>query len=556
MTGENHCRIIVIGFSGSGKSAVAPLVAAALGWQWCDTDEDISRLAGKSVPDIFAEDGEARFRELERQVLNSACGRNHVVVSTGGGAAVDPANRAAMHDGGMVVLLEARPETIHARLARGMAQGGAKRPLLEAPDPLQRIRELKEARQLPYATADWTVHTDDLTPEQVAAEVVRGWDYWSKARRPAPGVTGEGARVIAVPAASRAYSVFVGWGILDTLGRRMKQAGLEGGAFVVSDETVSCLYGQRVQAFLEDAGFRTASVSFPAGEQSKSLASVSRICDFLVQQKAERGDTVVALGGGVVGDVAGFAAATFLRGINVIQVPTTLVGMVDSAIGGKTGVDHPQGKNLIGAFHQPSLVLSDVQLLTTLPRRELSAGWAEVVKYGLIMDAQFYALLESRAGSLLSMDADTVVEAVSRSVAFKARIVGEDEKETKGRRTILNFGHTIGHGIEAATGYGAFLHGEAVAVGMVGAAMLSQRMGLAGPEVVSRVRGVLERLSLPVSCPGVSGSQVLNAIKLDKKVKGKAVRWVLLEGIGKAVVRSDVPAEYVSGVLAELEMNA
>ncbi|MEW6033790.1 MAG: 3-dehydroquinate synthase [Chloroflexota bacterium] len=549
---RSGCNVIIIGFSATGKSQIAPRVAAALGWEWLDTDIEIVKIAGKGIEDIFAQDGEPRFRALERQALEAACRKRSTVISVGGGAAVSTENRELMRRAGMVVLLEARPETIYQRLQKDSAEGASIRPLLAGADPLQRIRELKQSRQSSYdAAADWTVHTDDLSTEEAALEVVRGWRYWSRSR--CGDVTAaEGAPAVVVVTATQSYPVYVGWGILETLGREMRKCGLSGSAFVVSDETVAHIYGQRVRGFLRDAGFRASILALPPGETAKTLDNVSKIYDFLVKSKAERGDVVVAFGGGVVGDIAGYAAATFLRGMCVVQVPTTLVGMVDSSIGGKVGVDHPRGKNLIGAFHQPSLVLADVQLLTTLPERELASGWAEVIKHGLILDAEFFALLNDRAGALMALEEESLVRAISCSTAIKAGVVAEDERETSGRRTLLNYGHTIAHGIEAATGYKRFLHGEAVAIGMVGAAMLSQRMGLVGPEVVAQHRSLLEKFRLPVSCPDVERKAVLRAMELDKKVKEGAIRWVLLEGIGKAVLRSDVPVKHVREVLAEL----
>jgi 3-dehydroquinate synthase len=253
----------------------------------------------------------------------------------------------------------------------------------------------------------------------------------------------------------------------------------------------------------------------------------------------------------VITDVAGYVAATCLRGLSLVQVPTSLIAMTDAAVGGKTGVNHAKGKNLIGSFYQPRLVLADVQALTTLPERDLTSGWAEVIKHGLVLDGELNAFLQKNAKKLVKLDPKATTEAVRRSVAIKARIVSEDEKE-QGRRILLNYGHTIGHGLEAATGYGRFLHGEAVSIGMVGAAMLSQALGRLSPELVKQHRDIMKMFGLPVSCSGVDVKDVLKAMELDKKVKGKAVRWVLLEGIGRPVIRQDVPKQAVAKVLEEL----
>ena len=357
---------------------------------------------------------------------------------------------------------------------------------------------------------------------------------------------------------TQSYPVFVGYGLLDKLGEKMKQADLSGTATMVSDENVFSLYGNRAERVLKDAGYGVNSFVVPPGEQTKTMGSAIRIYDFLVEHRTERDDVIVALGGGVVGDLAGFVAATFLRGMPWVQVPTSLVGMADAAIGGKVGVNHPEGKNLIGSFYQPSLVLADCQTLRTLPGRELTSGWAEVSKCALILDEEFFEFLESNVGKLRKLEPKSISRAIARSVAIKARVVAEDEKERKGKRTILNYGHTIGHAVEAATGYKRFLHGEAVAIGMMGAARLSQRLGLLPSAVVERQRALLQEFGLPTSLRGkqrnlkLSLASVTKAMELDKKVRGRAIRWVLLQDIGKTVIRSDVPQRDVSAVIRDL----
>jgi 3-dehydroquinate synthase len=281
------------------------------------------------------------------------------------------------------------------------------------------------------------------------------------------------------------------------------------------------------------------------------LETAVSIYDWLVNFHAERNDSIVALGGGMVGDLAGFVAANFLRGLPLVQVSTSLTGMVDAAIGGKVAVNHPRAKNLIGAFYQPRLVLADTETLTTLPRRELVSGCAEVVKHAMICDPRLLEYLEERAEGLLMLDKAITSEVVSRSAAIKARVVSEDEKE-QGIRVILNYGHTIGHGLEAATNYERFLHGEAIAIGMMGAAMISRQVGLLFQEVVDRQKALLERFGLPTTCSGVDIESLLKAMELDKKVVGKKGRWVLLSGIGKPVVRDDIHREEAVSAIRKL----
>lgn len=543
-------NIILTGFSYTGKSAVARGVARRLGWSFVDTDDEIASLAGKTIPEIFSQDGEQWFRELERRVLERACQRKEVVIATGGGAVLDADNRELMKKTGVVICLEAHPDTIYRRLLADAEKGETVvRPLLAAPDPKQHIQRLKELRQPYYALCDWAVHTDNLTIDEVCQEVVRGWGYGQRRMSsPAPEMQ-EAACTVTTAAGS--YPIFIGWNLLPELGRKMQDIGLSGSVYVISDDGVFPLYGARVADSLKRVGFVVNSFIVPQGEKSKSIEVAVEIYDWLVDRYAERSHVIAALGGGVVGDLAGFVAATFLRGMPLVQVPTSLVAMVDSAIGGKVAVDHPQGKNLIGAFYQPRLVLSDLQALKTLPSRELVSGWAEVIKHAMILDPDLLQLLEAHPKELLHSEPEFTAEAVRRSAGIKAKVVSEDERET-GLRTVLNYGHTIGHGLEAATGYERLLHGEAVAIGMMGAAMISQRLGLLPEEVVQRQRAILQNFSLPVAYRDVDIKSVLQAMELDKKVRERALRWVLLKDIGQAIIRADVPQEVVLDVLREL----
>ncbi|MEX1253532.1 MAG: 3-dehydroquinate synthase [Dehalococcoidia bacterium] len=555
-------RLFLTGFSGAGKSSVAALVAEKLGWRALDTDTLIEEQAGASVAEIFARDGEERFRELEHEALRRAAGQENVVVATGGGAVVAEENRRAM-TGGLVVCLEARATTILERL---QAEGSlvSERPLLAGDDPLARITELKAHRQRYYALADHVIETDGRTPAQVADAVVeaaRANDEWfashpDRLLLPEERDTPPSAEPVWVEAASRRYPVVVGWGALDRLGELLAEAGLEGAAYVVSDTDVLPRHGDRALLSLRNAGFRAEAFAIPAGEASKRLDTAAIVYDWLVEQRAERGHAIVALGGGVVGDLAGFVAATYMRGMPFVQAPTSLLAMVDAAIGGKVAVDHQQGKNLIGAFYQPRLVVEDVSVLKTMPRRSFVQGWAEAIKHALILDPQLLNDLEAHADDLLHIEPAVTVETIRRNVAIKASIVGEDERDT-GRRAILNYGHTVAHAIEATAGYTNVYHGEADAVGMMAAAEIGRRLGVTPPRVVERQRAVLERFGLALRPDGrpsgrgpkLEPQRVVDAMSLDKKVSGGAIRWVLLEDIGRAVLRADVPEALVRQVV-------
>jgi 3-dehydroquinate synthase len=561
-------NIIITGFSGTGKSLVAKEVARRLNWDFLDTDDEIVKQTRKPIAEIFRRDGESKFRELEQETIRKACQQRQTVIAIGGGAIVDPQNYELLAKDGLIVCLEAKPETIYERLFQEAVYSPETevRPLLATDNPLERIGQLKASRQPYYAKADWAIHTDRLSVSEVAEEVIRAWrllrrpDFIGVPRNDKEKAQSGIAKDIAclVETATQSYPVFVGYGLLDKLGEKMRQAALSGTATIISDKNVFSLYGSKVVGILKDAGFVVNSFVVPPGEETKNMDYAIKIYDFLVGHRAERDDVIIALGGGMVGDLAGFVAATFLRGMFWIQVPTSLIAMVDASIGGKVGINHPEGKNLIGAFYQPTLVLADPQALTTLPQRELVSGWAEVSKHGIILDKEFFEFLETNVNRLTKLEPEALTRAVARSAAIKAQVVNQDEKEREGKRMMLNYGHTIAHGLEAATQYKCFLHGEAVAIGMMGAAKLSQRLGLLPSVIVERQRALLQKFGLPTSLPAMrsnlklSLAGVTRAMELDKKMKGKAIRWVLLQDIGRTVIRSDVPQKEVLAVLQEL----
>jgi len=566
-------NIVITGFSGTGKSVVAREVAGQLGWDSIDTDAEIVSLAKKPIAEIFQQDGEAKFRELEREVIKGASRRSHKVIATGGGAIVDPQNHAQLARNGFIVCLDAKPETIYQRLFQEGSHGSEIRPLLKGDNPLERIRQLKAQRQPYYDDVDLVINTDDLSISEVAGEVIKGWRLLRSARNdkgkahhphlnPLPSrerkldsqLNVDKDVACWVETATQRYPIFVGYGLLDKLGEELKKVSSSRVAIVVSDENVSRLYGDRVEKVLRNAGFAVNSFIVPPGEKTKSINTAIDIYNFLIKKRVERDDILIALGGGMIGDLAGFVAATYLRGIPWIQVPTSLIGMVDASIGGKVAVNHPEGKNLIGAFYQPNFVLADTRALATLPERELTSGWAEVVKYGLILDKDFFEFLESNVDRLIKLEQDAVNEAIIHSASLKAQVVSQDEKE-RGQRIILNYGHTIAHGLEAATRYIGFLHGEAVAIGMMGAAKLSQRLGILPASVVKRQQSLLRKFGLPTAFSGINLAEITKAMEVDKKTRAKGIRWVLLEDIGKTAIRASVPQQDVLAVLEELSQR-
>ena len=550
----NSSNIYITGFSGTGKTTVSGLVAERMGWTFVDIDDEIVRATGKSIEEVFRSEGELRFREMESKAISRVADGEHQVISTGGGIVVSEHNRRLLESSGIVVCLEARSETIHRRLSKESDESAASvvRPILIADDMLTRISLLKAERQSQYAQAHWVVDTDYLTPDEVADEVIIGWRILDRYFRSDAGSSSESDDLAAVVSASTGeYPIWVGWGNLDKVGDRAKRAVEPTVAYVITDEGARG-HGRKAQVALEAAGVPCHLFVMPSGEQNKNLEMATQIYTWLVSLKAERGHMIVAVGGGVVGDLAGFVAATFLRGMRLCHVPTSLLAMMDAAIGGKTAVDMPEGKNLVGAIYQPQFVLEDAQVLESLPQREYVAGMAEAIKHGLILDEELLRIFEDKKDLILSHDRHAVTEVIRRSVRVKAVVVSGDENESMGRRILLNYGHTIGHAIEVAGGYDLYRHGEAVSIGMMGAAMLSNELGLLSVEEVDRQRDVLVEYGLPVQYEGLDVEDIHTAMTVDKKTLGGDIQWVLLERIGCAVTRRDVSESVVRQVVTRL----
>lgn len=543
-TAMPHRRIFLTGLTASGKSTIAPLLGAHLGWTWVDLDRVIEHREGMTIAAIFARDEQA-FRELESAVLAELAqatvpGDGGIVIATGGGAIIAPANRAVMHANGLLVALRIPPDIAAARLATA---GALNRPLLRG-NARQRLRELADERAPLYAGADFQVDAD-ADPAIVAHRVLAG--LLARGVIPAHEVPHQ---MIAVPLPITPHTITVTWGGLTRLARILDDLALPRRVTIITDDHVGPLYLEGVQAELTAAGYAAGTITIPAGEEQKTLVTVAAVYDELVARRAERGEAIVALGGGVVGDLAGFVAATYLRGVPLIQVPTTLLAQVDSAIGGKTGVNHPRAKNMIGAFYQPRAILIDPATLLTLSERLLREGLGEVVKYGVILDANLFADLEAHHGAILGRDPHWLVAIIARSVAIKVEVIVADEREA-GRRLLLNYGHTIGHALETLVGYGALLHGEAIFLGMAAEARIAQALGLIGADLVARQDALIAACGGPPSLPtGLDAGALLEATRLDKKTQAGRVRWVLPDALGHGGIY-DVPDEVALATLQE-----
>ena len=355
--------------------------------------------------------------------------------------------------------------------------------------------------------------------------------------------------LIPVQLGPQSYTILIDAGILAEAGKHCRDLGLSGRAAVVTNPTVAGLYAEMVTASLSAAGFQPLLIQVPDGEAYKTSQTLNQVYDQLIEAGIDRRCFIVALGGGVVGDLAGFAAATYLRGIPFVQLPTTLLAQVDSSVGGKTGIDHPRGKNLIGAFYQPRLVLADVNTLTSLPEREYRAGLAEVVKYGVVLDRTFFELLETNVERLLDRDRELIVTVVARCCSLKAWVVEQDEHEA-GLRAVLNYGHTLGHAFEALAGYDGLVHGEAVSIGMALAARISEREGLCSIAERERIVALLHAVGLPTETPAVGRDELMAALTQDKKSRAGVIQYICNQGLGAHAVREFTPAQLAETCVA------
>lgn len=541
-------RIALIGLSGAGKSTVARALAARLDWSVADTDDGIAGRFGQSIADIFRDHGEAAFRAVERELLHDALSRSEIVIATGGGAVVDPRvweSDLLGHPETLVVSLEVSPAVALARLQEQQeAEGTASvRPLLAGTDPLGRLAQLKSARQQIYDRGAITIIVDSASAEAVASEI-------------AGLIANDGSSIpdITLNAPSGSSEIHARPGAIRDLGALAKARWPKSQrAWIITDEHVGLAHGETAETILTNSGFMVDQFTVPAGEGSKSLEVAGELLDWLLRGGIERGDVVVALGGGVIGDLAGLVAATCLRGVPLIQVPTSLLAMVDSSVGGKTGVNHAVGKNLIGAFYQPPLVVIDPTLLQTLPPRQLRSGWGEIVKHAVIQPStpdgdrgDLLTFLDRNQDRLTRLHEPAITYAIRRNVALKTAVVVADEREA-GVRSLLNFGHTLGHAIEAA-GY-TLLHGEAISVGMVAAAVIGRTVGTCSQDTVARITNLIERFDLPIST-SVDGDVVMQLIKSDKKKSGGKLRWVLPLENGGVSLRADISKTAVLSGLA------
>ncbi|WP_307722210.1 bifunctional shikimate kinase/3-dehydroquinate synthase AroKB [Pseudoduganella umbonata] len=534
---------------GAGKTTIGRLLARKLGMRFVDSDHEIEERTGATIPWIFEIEGEASFRRREAEVIRDLCGQQGIVLATGGGAILNPESRALLQEHGTVIYLRASISSILARTGHDK-----NRPLLQTADPRRKLEELLAQRDPLYtAMARLVVDTGRPNVQSMVQIIINQLDALACQDAPncitrAQSSMNEQTNILLnVDLGERSYPISIGPAVLDDAALLARHVSGRKVA-IVTNTTVAPLYLERLAAPLAAAGKDVIPVVLEDGEEYKNWSSLMQIFDTLLAHKCDRKTTLVALGGGVIGDLTGYAAASYMRGVDFIQVPTTLLSQVDSSVGGKTGINHPLGKNMIGAFYQPKVVLADTSTLETLPQRELAAGLAEVIKYGPIIDEPFFDWIEANIEKLVARDRTALAYAIARSCEIKADVVRQDEREG-GLRAILNFGHTFGHAIEAGMGYGAWLHGEAVGCGMVMAADLSHRLGYIDAATLERIRSVVAAAGLPVKAPDLGIGRWLELMEVDKKNEGGDIKFILIKPLGTAIVTT-APHEALLATLA------
>lgn len=525
-------HLYLVGNMGSGKTTVGIRIAEQLGLPSYDLDELIEQDTGASIPELFARYGEPRFREIEAAALERVSGSPTAVIATGGGVVLSEANRARMRQTGWLVYLQVSPETLWQRV-----QHTQNRPLLQHPEPQRVLRQIVQAREPLYQESDWTVDADALTPMQVAEAVIRAY-------RPAPDAP---LAIAVLPHQPYGYTVQIAPALRTRAAEVILQRVRPTRVAILTHAHLQ-RWAEPIRAQLETHGTPTTVLTVRVGERIKTLRSAEHLYAQLLEAGIDRSGLLMVLGGGVLGDLGGFVAATYMRGIPYVQIPTTLLAQVDSSVGGKVAVDLPQGKNLVGAFHQPAQVLIDPELLRTLPLRHWRNGFAEMLKYGAALHLGLWRRLQMMLlqGVLsprrMRPDPDEWTLPIAQCVNLKAQIVSEDERDLTGRRALLNFGHTVGHALETVLCYRNWLHGEAIAVGMVVEAELGQILGVTPAETVQELRETIARAGLPTRLPpSVCSDALINAARYDKKRAGDSLSVVLLHAIGNAQLMPNIP---------------
>tara|TARA_B110000116_G_scaffold141361_1_gene122523 strand:+ start:2424 stop:4064 length:1641 start_codon:yes stop_codon:yes gene_type:complete len=533
--------IYIIGFSGTGKSASSQLASEALNWEYYDMDKIIENEEKRTISEMFETDGENWFREREAKLLSNLSKKTMCIISTGGGVPVSESNMKLMMQTGYVICLDASIEVIMKRLTQENIEGIQESSIRPKISDLskEKITDFKLKRSEFYSKAHFTINTNYMSVEEVSNNIVYAVEKYTDSLN-INHLNQFDTFCTTVKSKNNLYGVFVGVDIYNILPEVMKNILLKDKIFLLADEG-SKKYMRQIQKIFESSNIATTTLLIEEGEKSKSLSTASKIYEWLSSQHADRGDVLIGIGGGVVGDITGFVASSYMRGIKFILIPTTLLAMSDSSIGGKTAVDINNIKNLTGSFYNPSLVFSDLQSLKTLPKRQITSGWAELIKHGFIRDKE---LLQDMLKIEDYFDLDTNLNSIiKRSIKIKGQIVSQDENEKYGHRIMLNYGHTLGHAIESSTNLERYTHGEAVSIGMAFAAKLSNYLDMLSDEDYLFHNKILVKFDLPISPTNIDWDKCFHLIKNDKKVKNGKINWILLESLGKSVVKNDIDDE-------------
>ena len=535
--------IYIIGFSGTGKSASSQLASEALNWEYYDMDKIIENEEKRTISEMFETDGENWFRERESKLLSNLSKKTMCIISTGGGVPVSESNMKLMMQTGYVICLDASIEVIIKRLNQENIEGiqeSSVRPKISDLSK-EKISDFKSKRSKFYSKAHLTINTNYMPVEEVSNNIVYAVEKYTDILN-INYLKQFDTFCTTVKSKNDLYGVFVGVDIYNILPEVMKNILLKDKIFLLADEG-SKKYMRQIQKIFESDNITTTTLVIEEGEKSKSLSTASKIYEWLSSQHADRGDVLIGIGGGVVGDITGYVASSYMRGIKFALIPTTLLAMSDSSIGGKTAVDVNNIKNLAGSFYNPSLVFSDLQSLKTLPKRQIKSGWAELIKHGFIRDKE---LLQDMLKIEDYFDLDTNLNSIiKRSIKIKGQIVSQDENEKYGHRIMLNYGHTLGHAIESSTNLERYTHGEAVSIGMAFAAKLSNYLGMLCDEEYLFHNKILLKFDLPISSTNIDWDKCFHLIKNDKKVKNGKINWILLESLGKSVVKNDIDDEII-----------
>ena len=542
--------LYIIGFSGTGKSAASKLAAEALGWKLFDMDQIIEEEIGKPISQIFEQNGEEWFRDKESELLLKLSKENNCIISTGGGLPVRGSNFDIMNNSGYVLTLDASIDIIVKRLKNKSSEGENEKSLRPKliQSSLSEITQFKSERSDIYAKSDFTINTNKLSVEEVANNIVYQAEKYVDQLNSLHFEQFD-SFCTNVLSKNNQYGVFVGLDIYKYLPEVMNKIINKQKVYLLSDDG-SKPYMRKIQQVFELAGKSTTTFVIPQGETSKSLSISSKIYEWLSYEHADRGDVLIGVGGGVVGDITGFVASTYMRGIKFVLVPTTLLSMSDSSIGGKTAVDVNKIKNLVGSFYNPSLVYSDLISLKTLPERQINSGWAELIKHGFIKDRDLLdQMIQIQDYKKIN---DNVSSIIKKSIQIKGEIVTVDENEKYGSRIMLNYGHTLGHAIESSTNLEQYTHGEAVSIGMSFAAKLSNHLNMLSDDDLKLHNDILKKFDLPVSPDNIDWEKCFELIKNDKKVKNGKINWILLESLGKAVVRDNIEKDTIFRIFGEM----